>query len=126
MEGPSKKLSSGASLTLDPIYMDEKSPGGFPCAPECAPDPNDKTPTEVMETLKLFATTHEANFTCLLQGGIRGTDWGETEGANTQLGQLMHMACTGRGDRNPRSNRVSQEEDWTTVEQSFLVQFKMS
>jgi hypothetical protein len=126
MEGPSKKLSSGASLTLDPIYMDEKSPGGFLCAPECAPDPNDKTPTEVMETLKLFATTHEANFTCLLQGGVRDIDRRQTEGANSPLGQLMYMACTGRGSRSPRPNRISQEEEWATVERSFFVRFKMS
>jgi hypothetical protein len=83
-------------------------------------DPEDTMPIGCIETLKLFATTHEADFSPLIQQGFRSI----TKGGGKPLVQLLDMALTGHGTRDSRRNRVSIDEEWTTIEHSFFLQKK--
>jgi hypothetical protein len=83
-------------------------------------DPEDTMPIGGIETLKLFATTHEADFSPLIQQGFRSI----TKGGGKPLVQLLDMALTGHGTRDSRRNRVSIDEEWTTIEHSFFLQKK--
>jgi hypothetical protein len=65
------------------------------------------------ETFKIFATIYPADFSLLLQGGLRQGD--------PLLEQLLNMALTGEGDREARVIRPPQNQEWTTVERSFFL-----
>lgn len=85
-------------------------------------DPEDTIPIGGIETLKLFATTHEADFGPLVQQGFRSIN----RGSGKPLLQLLNMALSGHGTRDSRRNRVSFDEEWTTNERSFFLQRKSS
>ncbi|MFQ5858615.1 MAG: caspase family protein [Anaerolineae bacterium] len=111
--GASEQLAPGKSIQIGVRAGDEVElymPDNFPYVP----DPNDEEPVAGTETFKLFATTHEADFSPLVQEGVRAA-----RGAGTPLGQLLDMALTGHGTRDVRRNRVPPNEEWTTVERSF-------
>ena len=120
--GASERLEAGRSIQIGVRQGDEIElymPEDFPYTP----DPNDEVPAGGTEVFKLFATTHESDFSLLVQEGYR--DLGQGAGADTPLGQLLGMALTGQGTREARRNRVPSDEEWTTVERSFFLQRRM-
>ena len=119
--GASEQLAPGKSTQIGVRVGDEVElymPDNFPYVP----DPEDKLPAGGTETFKLFATTHEADFSLLVQEGFRDIGLRTAKGAGTPLGQLLDMALTGHGTRDSRRNRVPADEEWTTVERSFFLQ----
>jgi len=119
--GASEQLAPGQSTQIGVRVGDEVElymPDNFPYVP----DPTDKEPDGGTETFKLIATTHEADFSLLVQEGFRDVGPRTAKGAGTPLGQLLDMALTGHGTRDVRRNRVPADEEWTTVERSFFLQ----
>jgi hypothetical protein len=124
IEGASEQLRPGGTIEvgiLDEDRIDLHMPENFPYSP----DPNDGVVDSGIETVKLFATTHEADFSKLVQEGLRAGDFASAKGAGTPLGQLLGMALTGEGTRDIRRNRLPPNEEWTTVERSFTLQRRM-
>jgi hypothetical protein len=121
--GASERLAPGKSIEIGVRAGDELElymPADFPYVP----DPTDMEPAGGTETFKLFATTHEADFSGLNQEGFREIGLGAAKGAGTPLVQLLGMALTGHGTRDVRHNRVQPDEEWTTAERSFVLQRK--
>ena len=88
VEGASEPLAAGRSIEIGvregekiELYM----PDNFPYLP----DPEDESPGGGTETLKLFATTHEADFSPLVQEDLRDLGPGTAKGAGTPLGELL-------------------------------------
>jgi hypothetical protein len=80
---------------------------------------------EGTETFKLFATTHEVDFSWLAQEGTRSIDQKRgTKGHGTPLQELFELAYEG-GTRDARPVTVSADEEWTTVERRFTVRKRM-
>jgi hypothetical protein len=124
IEGASEQLRAGGSIEVGLREGDEidlEMPEDFPYCP----DPNDSDVKAGLETVKLYATTHEADFSKLTQEGYRAVDLRSVRGTGTPLGQLLGMALTGEGTRDARRNRVSPNEEWTTVERSFSLRRKL-
>jgi hypothetical protein len=72
-----------------------------------------------VETAKLFATTSRTDFADLIrQGSNRGI--GGDCGQNKALWELLDMALTGYGKRDPKPVNMLPEQEWTTVERPFL------
>jgi hypothetical protein len=121
VEGAREQLAPGKSIEVGVRTGDEIElymPDDFPYTP----DPADSTPTSGRETFKLFATTHEADFRPLIQGGYRNIQ--SQKGAGTPLGKLLELALTGCGTRDASRNRVPPDEEWTTLERSFILRKK--
>ncbi len=117
ISGANEQLGKGRSIQIGVRRGDEIElyiPENFPYFL----DPEDRMPIGGIETLKLFATTHEADFSPLVQKGYRSI----TRGGGTRIMQLLDMALTGHGTRDSRRNRISPEEEWTTIEHSFFLQ----
>lgn len=122
--GPSQRLDPGRSITVGERQGEGVTlffPDNFPFVL----DPNDGTPTGGTETFKLFATTHEADFTLLLQEGVRSADFASAKGADSPLFQLLTTALTGLGDRLRWRNRAAPTEHWATIERSFFLRRKV-
>ena len=121
--GASEQLAPGKSIQIGVRAGDEVKlymPDNFPYVP----DPTDEEPVGGTETFKLFATTHEADFSLLVQPGFRDIGLRTAKGAGTPLGQLLDMALTGCGTRDVQRNRVPPDEEWTTVQRSFFLRPK--
>jgi hypothetical protein len=88
------------------------------------PDPTDKKPIGGTEIFKLFATTQKADFSCLLQDGFRDISPERSEGTSTVLFNLLDLALTGHRTRDARQIKVHSDQEWTTVERSFILQRK--
>ncbi len=121
ISGSNEQLEQGRSIQIGvrkgdviELYIPENFPYVL--------DPEDTMPIGGIETFKLFATTHEADFSPLIQQGYRSI----TRGGGTRLMQLLGMALTGHGTRDSRRNRLSIDEEWTTIEHSFFLQKKSS
>jgi hypothetical protein len=84
-------------------------------------DPADTSPRSGVETLKLFASTKEVDFSMLAQEGYRSLGSYRGEGTDSPLGQLLDMALTGQGTRNIRRNKRPPEEEWTTENRTFVL-----
>jgi hypothetical protein len=69
-----------------------------------------------LETVKLFATTREADFGALLQGTVRGGSLPQDE---SPLGRLLRTSLTGYGTREMAVARPAADGDWTAVQRSF-------
>jgi len=118
--GASEQLAPGNSIETGIRQGDEIElymPDNFPYVP----DPEDEAPTGGTEVFKLFATTHEADFSLLVQDGYRAIGLRTARGAGSPLSQLLDMALTGQGTRDVRRNRVPLDQEWTTVQRSFLL-----
>lgn len=121
--GASEQLSPEASIEIGVRQGDEIElflPDNFPYAP----DPTDRAPQGGVETWKLFATSHPADFSPLVQEGFRAAELRDVQGAGTPLMQLLEIALTGHGTRDARRNRLRPDEEWTTVEKGFWVRNK--
>lgn len=121
--GASEPLPAGRSMEVGVRTGDELTlffPEDYPFVR----DPTDPTPTgggelEGTEVVKLFATTHAADFGPLVQPGYRSVARRSLAGAGSPLVELLSRALTGQGSRDMRPNRVTPDEEWTTVERSF-------
>jgi Caspase domain len=79
-----------------------------------------------VETFKLFATTYPTDFSYLLHQSVR-TGFGEQQpNLNKPLEQLLSMALTGNGNREARVITLPPDEEWTTVQSSFLLRRTIS
>ena len=67
-----------------------------------------------VETVKLFATTAEADFSSLLQSKVR-----EAMPDESPLGRLLRNSLTGQGTREMQVARPVAAGDWTVVQRSF-------
>jgi hypothetical protein len=121
IEGASEQMVPGGSIEVGIREGDELElylPDGF----SEVPDPKDGEPRGGTETFKLYATTHEADFSHLTQEGYRDIAKRKAaKGFDTRLGQLLNMALTGYGSRNVRRNRLPPDQEWTTVMRSFTL-----
>lgn len=125
VEGASERLVTGKSVEIGVRDGDEIElylPDNFPYVPD--PEDAKKEPVGGTETFKLYATTHEADFSQLVQDGYRGIGTRGAKDAGTPLGQLLDMALTGLGTRDSRRNQVAPDEEWTTVECPFTLRKK--
>lgn len=114
--GASEQLEAGRTVVVGERVGEEIElyvPDNFPYVP----DPQGPVSEGGMETFKLFATTQPADFSVLVQGGQRGA----LRGGGLPLTQLLDMALTGQGTRDAKRNRLPPNEEWTTVERSFLL-----
>jgi hypothetical protein len=78
---------------------------------------------EGLETLKIFVTTHPADFHPLFQEGVRGSE-GTPRGGS--LTDLLTATFEGGGYRDARPETRSGEEDWTTLELTFRLRRRPS
>jgi hypothetical protein len=69
---------------------------------------------EGLETFKLFATTHETDFSWLEQQTVRGL-------RDAPLERLFDLAFRGTGTRDARPNTLSPDAEWITVERTFVL-----
>jgi hypothetical protein len=113
--GSNEPLAPGRTLKvgmrpgeLDPLFM----PDNFPYALE----PAEMQPAGSLEVFKVFATTYPADFSGLLQKGMRGAG---DKGAGTAAFEQLAIALTGFGERIHQVLFGLPAEDWTTVERSF-------
>lgn len=81
-----------------------------------------------LETFKLFVTRRQANFGFLEQEGMRApppdSRSAERRAAPTMLEELMRASYSGERTRDVFETAVAPEEDWTTVQHSFVLQEK--
>ncbi len=77
-----------------------------------------ESPCGGTETLKVFATTDEADFTSLEQDGYRASRR-EGRHAPGPLGELLDGSPAGRREARPAQRR---EADWATAARSFLLE----
>ncbi len=94
-------------------------PENFPFVPAL----DGAEPDSGLEVLKLFATTHEADFSGLVQAGVRSADLGGLAGLDSPLGRLLDLALAGGSGvtRDLVRTRPPAGEEWTTVERPFLL-----
>jgi hypothetical protein len=114
--GTGKLLEPGPPIQLGRRPGEELTlsiPEGFPLLRRVS----EKGPVEGMETLKLFASTSEADFSVLFQPGFR-----LRSGVAKGLGEVLAAVSGGGGYGAMRSG----DEDWTTVERSFLLRVRPS
>jgi hypothetical protein len=116
--GASELLAPGHAIQIgiregDNIGLD--FPDNFPFVVER----KDENVMGGTETLKLFATIHESDFSYLLQEGVR--EAGPTRGWDKPLLKLLTRAMTGLGQDIKQWLGLSPEEAWTTVERSFFL-----
>ncbi|MCB0060711.1 MAG: caspase family protein [Caldilineaceae bacterium] len=116
--GASEALKPGNTIQVGVRPGDELIlglPANFPFVPIF----EGEKPIGGTETYKLFATTHEADFSGLVQQHMRDSFH---RGHDSPLGQLLGVALTGQGHRDTQRNRVAPDEEWTTVTRSFFLQ----
>jgi hypothetical protein len=83
-------------------------PAGFPFGGDPAARPDGW-----VETVRLFATTAEADFSVLEQRAVRGA------GGESPLGRLLMASFTRHGTREMQVSRPVAAGDWTVVQRSF-------
>ncbi|HEV3460035.1 MAG TPA: caspase family protein [Thermoanaerobaculia bacterium] len=71
-----------------------------------------------LETVKLFATTAEADFGALLQGAVRGAA-PALRLTESPLDRLLRTSLTGQGMREMEVARPAAAGDWTVLQRSF-------
>jgi len=121
LEGASEQILPGKTSVIGVREGDEITlglPDGFPYLL----DPQDQALASGTETFKLIATTQEADFSMLLQDGVRSVDLERSKGLLSALGHLLSLALCGLGTREAQRNRLLPEAEWTTVERSFTLQ----
>lgn len=79
--------------------------------------PNEFKEDSGVEVFKLFATTHEANFSWLAQGGVRSM-----RKSRSSFETVFETAINGTQDQ--RQMTVPVDEEWTTVERAFFLRRK--
>jgi Caspase domain len=117
MAGIDEALPSGRSVrvgTRADERMDLTIPAELPLLPTAS-----RAAAAGQETLKLIATTRQADFHGLYQPGYRGER--VVRGRPSALGLLMGMTA-GETTREVRVQSGLEEEDWTTLDVPFWLQ----
>ncbi len=107
-----RKLEPGIQFDYETKKSDlfyARWPKGFPFVP--GQDP--ALEGQAVESVKLFVTEQEADFSLLQQAGTRGV-------GTTSLGALFNGVFQGHGTRDLGRNEPA-DGDWTTVTRSFVV-----
>ncbi|MCY2991033.1 MAG: caspase family protein [Planctomycetota bacterium] len=120
--GASEALAPGRTVTIGERAGEELElvfPDNFPFVA----DPAEQTPAEGTEHLKLFVTTAPADFSSLLQAGVRDAAKDARATANP-LEQLLEFAMVGGGTRELKPVKRPPAEQWTTVTRSFSLRRK--
>jgi Caspase domain len=119
--GPGERVDPQRRLTVGERAGEELAlgiPEGFPFGRE----PAEGEPAGGAETFKLIATTQPADFSSLVQGGVRGLQ--PTDGSTSAVGELLTAALTGTGGRDvsrPTPVQAAPDADWITVERTFFL-----
>jgi hypothetical protein len=120
-EAASERVAAGASIEIGvrpDDLVDLSLPDDFPFTP----DPGEARPAGGTETLKLIATTTEADFRMLVQEAVRDLDdLRNARGRDTQVFQLVANALQGLGETIMQALDPEPQQDWTTVERSFFL-----
>ena len=119
--GAIEPLAPGGSVQIgirEGDVVDLHFPKDFPYVVE----PDNQKPVGGTETYKLFATLYAADFSYLVQEGVR--DASQTKGWDKPLLKLLTRAVTGLGQDIKQWLGLSREEAWTTVERSFFLRRK--
>jgi hypothetical protein len=119
--GPGELVAAGRRLVAGEREGQELVLG-FPPVFPFGREPGESEPAGGVETFKVFATTHPADFSPLLQGGVR--DLAQPLGATSPLGRLLSMALLGPTTRDiarPMPVQTRADEEWTTVERAFFL-----
>jgi hypothetical protein len=115
MGGEQKAASRDAATRVGTEEGEEITltlPRGFPYGG----DRQARQTTGWVETVKLFATTEEADFGALVQGTVRDA---EALLAESPLSRLLRSSLTGHGTREMEVARPAAAGDWTVVQRSF-------
>ena len=86
-------------------------PAGFPYGGDSAAQR-----TGWLETVKLFATTEEADFSALVQRTVRDA---APPPADSPLSRLLRTSLAGHGKREMEVARPAAPGDWTVIQRSF-------
>ena len=115
---PSEKMEANTTMTYgqrDGEQIELWIPDEFPSS-------------QGTETFKLFATTHEADFSWMEQDRVRSLDRAGARDLarelQTPMEQLFAAAFAGSATRETRPTRLPKAEEWTTVERSFTLRRK--
>jgi Caspase domain len=114
MGGQQKAASRDAATLVGTEEGEEITlalPPGFPYGGDRA-----ARQTGWVETVKLFATTEEADFGALLQRAVRDVP---PQQAENSLSRLLRTSFTGHGTREMEVARPAAAGDWTVVQRSF-------
>jgi Caspase domain len=114
MGGQQKAASRDAATLVGTEEGEEITlalPPGFPYGGDRA-----ARQTGWVETVKLFATTEEADFGALLQRTVRDA---APQQAESPLSRLLRTSFAGHGTREMEVSRPAAAGDWTVVQRSF-------
>lgn len=118
MAGANENLSPGRSIHVGVRELFELFiPPNFPYLS----DPSDEISFKGIETFKLIATMQEADFSFLSRAGFRNIN----KKIQTPM-MLLDMAMTGHGTRDLIKNRLSSDDEWSTIERPILLRRKTS
>lgn len=112
--GKQQPLEPGDTLSIGMAPKDPQFMLTFPERYPFAPEPGERA-IEGLDTLKLFVTSQQADFSALAQGGMRSA------AAGGPLEQLLTMASEGQSTRAFQVVRPEPQDAWTTVTQSYLL-----
>ena len=124
VEGASEKLEAGRGIRVG-VREEEEIALSVPESFQFIHALDPRVPVGGTETFKLFATSHETDFSLLIQEGHRRGDVLQAEGAESPVHHLLSMALTGQGTREATGPvRGPPREEWTTVERTFFLRRK--
>lgn len=114
--GANEPLAPGATLEVG-IRAGDELELGFPEAFPFVTEPGEAAPVEGIETLKVLVTSKPADFSPLMQEGVRSVNVDDSP-----LGALLSLALTGRSTRDlSRPQPPAPDEDWAAVTRSFIL-----
>lgn len=114
MRGEQKTASRDAATLVGTAEREEITltlPTGFPYGGD-----RQARQTGWVETVKLFATTEEADFGALVQRTVRDA---APPPAESPLSRLLRTSLTGQGTREMEVSRPAAAGDWTVVQRSL-------
>jgi len=114
--GANERLSPGRSIHIgvrEGDVLELFIPPNYPYLS----DPSDEISFGGIEIFKLIVTTQEADFSFFSSSGFRNI----TKNIQTPM-HLLEMAFMGNGSRDVIKNRLSPDNEWSTIERSILLQ----
>ena len=116
LPGSQEPITPGGTLQVgmrEGSQLRLKMPEDFPYVQ----DPGEAAPDGGLETLKIFVTTHEADFRPLVQEGMRSA----SGSSQSPLSDLLSLSLTGHATRDLEVVQEEPGEDWTTEVRSFFL-----
>lgn len=119
--GASEALAPGNTLDIG-IRDGDELVLGFPDTFPFVEEPGEATPVKGVETLKVFVTSKPADFSSLVQEGVRSAYVDDSP-----LGALLSLTQTGRSTRDlSRPQKPKPDEDWAAINRAFTLYRKRS